>query len=239
MRTVTIHNHDETASQTLNVKARMLTDMSGFGQRYSLLDVGGMPYSMDLDFSDIELTILFGIHGNPYEQYRSFSDFLQANGIKNFIIEYTGHSARRCDVWLKRFTKSQITKDGVLEEKITFKRITPWYFDSDSSDLVQTITNTHFLPIPLRWEFSVAPSGDYDISTDTGLESVLTLGASGAFFVDSASRKAMQGTTNIYSGFDFEKNTFLYLQKGTHEVTMAPPGGYAGYKLTVRHWRGD
>jgi hypothetical protein len=134
IRNFKLWNADKTSSFDLNQTGITVTTPTGLGNKFSNTIQSGnrsRKYLTDQknDFSDISFKVLFGLKAsNAYSMYNQLAVFIQSNQRNQMILEYVRNDETLfVDVVVKQFTKTEKTQFNVLEETITFGRLSPFY----------------------------------------------------------------------------------------------------------------
>ncbi|MGE4321058.1 MAG: phage distal tail protein domain-containing protein [Acholeplasmataceae bacterium] len=151
IRSFKLWNADRTSSFDFNQTGITVIEPKGLGNKFSNTIQSGnrsRNYLTDQknDFDDISLKVLFGLKGNnAYSLYNQLSVFIQSNGRNQMILEYSRNDETLyVDVIIKQVTKTEKTQFNILEETITFERVSPLYkFMNITSNLI-LIQNNYF-----------------------------------------------------------------------------------------------
>ncbi len=132
MRTFKLTSLVDSDTFDLQSNGLFVADVDGLGNDYSLSYVKNEKSkylnNAEVSFPTIKLTITFAVSGNKYRNYTRLATFLSKNVATPMILEYSdGFKTRLAKVIFKSITKSQITQDNDLEEKLSLDRITYWY----------------------------------------------------------------------------------------------------------------
>lgn len=215
------------------------TDPTGFGNRYSLLELNKIPYGQELDFDNIQLNLVMGINNNPYTIYNKLMNFLIDN---ECILEYDyGQGVRYTDVRLINAPKTEMEQGRIIRSKFDFKRITPFYTILQGSTV--EVINTHDWKIKPIVEGTVNTNTVYIEAEDLQTTEMLTVKFDFTsvtkpfdFYYNAETKQILINGVNIgYKYIDLAYGkTFLELEKDIHyEVTTT---GITNPIVTIKKW---
>lgn len=150
IRKFKLWNYEMTSSYDISLNSIKVTDVKGLGSNINH-QVYDDKYKKtilksDIKFSDIELTIIFGLKNNAYADFMNFMQFISTNGKKPFTLEYTRNSATRyVDVMPKNMPKSQKSQFRILTENFTFERLTPYYELIEENDVTSVVIENDYI----------------------------------------------------------------------------------------------
>ncbi len=159
MRKFILHNKEKTLSFDLS-KNVIVAEPKGLGNKFSLAyletNSGKRLSNITPDFEPIQLPLYFNVNGkNGYANYKNFSNFLAACGLKPIILEYQdGITKKFCEVVFENLPKSEPNKDGEFKEDFTFQRQTYWYEEIEESfELKSTAADATDFPLSFPFTF--------------------------------------------------------------------------------------
>lgn len=245
MRKLKLYNFEKTSNIDLNINKHLVSDISGLGTTYEFKKLEKSIYDIDLSFENISFEVIFGINSNAYNDYKSFLDFVIANGKKHFILSYDyGSGERFTNVYLKNAPKSQKTNFNVISENIVFERLTPWYLEKQLSipgSLV--IANNHFMEIPLYIRINAKGTSPEEITiTVTNVATVkITSKTNYDVIIDSNNQEVyfqnLSGNKlNAYDAVNHNFDTFIWIPKGNHSINIT--GTQSGF-IKYMEWIAD
>jgi len=215
------------------------TDPTGFGNRYSFLEINKKVYGHELDFENMQLNLLFGVYRNAYDSYNQLMNFIIGN---EGIISYDyGKGVRYSDIRLIKSPKTELDDGRYLKEKFDFKRLTPFYTLEQGSSL--TIKNIH------DWDLKLIVSGTVNTNivyieaeeTTSGLTKTVKFDFTAVtkpfnFYYNSETKQILiNGINNGYQYIDFTQGiSFISLPKDTEHLIWTT--GITNPSITIKKW---
>lgn len=215
------------------------TDPTGFGNRYSLLELNKIPYGQELDFDNIQLNLVMGINNNPYTIYNKLMNFLIDN---ECIIEYDyGSGIRYTDVRLLNAPKTEMEPGRIIRSKFDFKRLTPFYTLLQGSTI--EVLNTHDWKLKPSVQGTVNTNIVYIDAEDLATSETMTVKFDFTsvtkpfnFYYNSETKQILINGVNIgYKYIDLAYGkTFLELEKDIHYGVTTT--GITNPIVTIKKW---
>lgn len=249
MRKLKLWNSDKTLSKNLNSNNYLVSDISGLGSNFNFKKIQNTIYDFEYEFDPISLTINFGINGNAYTDYKSFIDFIAANGKNKLILEYDYNGTPRfCDVFLQAAPKSQKNNFNIISEKFTFIRTTLWYQIIESIvNNFQVINDTNEkYPVYFTMRENTNESSVF-VKTEQGTivsEVQLLPFGDDEIIIDSENKMVKRISYSLMkelNGYDLikkTKDTFIYVPPGTHILSITNMT-HMGFEWKIKRWIND
>lgn len=234
MRQFKIWNASRTLSFDFVGQGCIITDVSGLGIGFNPILQNKTVVDFESNFDEVSLQVTFGIETNPYTVFNNFANFIANNGKNNLVLEYSVNGRTIfCDVWVKNLQKSQKTVFNVLQERISFVRITYWYqietgvLPTHPTEL--SITNNVLDDIPVSLEIMGPSTSDFGITLYMGsniaseVKLTIDLSSTQSILIDSESKKVTLVSSgvksNAYNAINHSKDTFIQVPMGTFGLT--------------------
>jgi hypothetical protein len=204
------------------------TEPTGFGNRYAFLELNKKVYGHELDFENMNLSLIFGVHYNAYEGFNLLVNFLKKN---QAVIAYDwGKGTRYTDVRLAQVPKTELESTQTLKSRVEFKRLTPFY-EIMEHGIEAALVNDTELPIPVNIEITSITNDVFYIELENNITgdidyylridiTALTIKPT-TVYIDSENNKVYDNLgRNLYSylTFGIGYSSFLVLDPNTEYV---------------------
>ena len=91
----------------------------------------------NLDFQTAKINVIFGLNGNPYQDYYNFINFINVTPLTlEYTIPNVGVFSR--DVRISELPKSEINEWHVIDEELSMEFLSPWYRWEEGSQPIYT-----------------------------------------------------------------------------------------------------
>jgi len=195
----------------------IISDVSGLGVTFKLIEIGRSIAQSQAEFDEIILKVNYGVKTNPYTAYTSFVGFLKKYGNKKMILEYETNAKYYAEVYLLKMPKSQISTFNIMIETIQLKRVSHWYteleVDVPDNPNSMGVANDFFEDIPVKVTIVGPTSSDFElrnISTGDKVALISPLVSGQTMVIDGWIKKIKDlSGNNLYNQVNKEFNTFL------------------------------
>lgn len=212
----------------------------GFGNRYKFKELNNKTYDHELDFENMELSMLFGVYSNAYTSYKAMQEFVKNNEL---VIEYDyGIGKRYTDVRLINAPKTEKETSKLIISRFSFKRLTPFYELLDESDL--PITNDTGLDMGIILKYSDYNENVwFNFTIDGVINRVYLSNPQSLNFelYDSLDKKMIFNGENVgYGMIDWTTTDEPFIViKPNQVLENVDVGDGSGHKVIIKKWVSD
>lgn len=251
MRKFDLWNSDRSANFNFAEEGVVITTVAGLGLEFSASFSDQAVVNYEREFEQISLLANFGVNKNAYTAFKNLADFINANGKRNLVLEYTVNDRTvYADVWLVRMPKTQKTNFNILSETLQFTRTTPWYTKASGTvtATAQYLSNTTITDIAVKISIRGATSSDFKLilkraaasATECEIRLNNTLLSDNLLSIDAENKKVELKTisngavTNGYNQLNKAYDSFIVIPTGTFQIYYT--GTAAEVKYEFKRW---